>query len=56
VWLLPMPGCLVIPGRRLGTRAALTAQEVVMMDLVSVALTVGFFALSVALVALCDRL
>jgi len=27
-----------------------------MMDVVSVALTVGFFALSVAFVALCDRL
>jgi len=27
-----------------------------MMDAVSLALTAGFFALSVALVALCDRL
>jgi hypothetical protein len=27
-----------------------------MMDVVSLALTAGFFALSVALVALCDRL
>ena len=49
---------------KLGTRAEPrqarvgreAAEEVAMMDVVSLGLTVVFFALSVALVALCDRL